>query len=43
LSHFKGTSIFAEKFAKNTQMSSCMKICPLEAELFHADRRAWRS
>jgi len=27
------------EFSKNTQISSFMQICPVGAELFHADRR----
>jgi hypothetical protein len=37
-SGIKVTRIFLTYFRKN-QISNFMKICPLEAELFHADRR----
>jgi hypothetical protein len=30
---------FLNRFLKNTQISNLMKICPVGAELFHADRR----
>jgi hypothetical protein len=30
---------FLDRFAKNTQISNFMKILPVVAELFHADRR----
>jgi len=29
---------FFDKFSNNTEMSNRMKICPVGAELFHADR-----
>ena len=32
--------LFLDKFSKNTQISNFMKISPVGAELFHADRRA---
>jgi hypothetical protein len=28
-----------DSFSKNTEISNFMKICPVGAELFHADRR----
>jgi hypothetical protein len=28
-----------DRFSKNNQIWNCMKTCPLEAKLFHADRR----
>jgi len=31
--------IFHDRFSKNTQISNFVKILPLGAELFHADRR----
>jgi len=31
--------MFSIDFRKNAQISNLMKIRPLEAELFHADRR----
>jgi len=34
---------FIDGFSKNIQMSNFMKICPVGVELFHADRRTWRS
>jgi len=30
---------FLNSFSKNTQISNFIKICPVGAELFHADRR----
>jgi len=30
---------FLDRFSKNIHTSDLMKICPLGAELFHADRR----
>ena len=29
-------------FEKNSQKPTFMEICPVEDELFHADRRTWR-
>jgi hypothetical protein len=37
---FNETSFFLGKFYKNIQILSSMKICPVEAELFHFDGRA---
>jgi hypothetical protein len=37
LSDFIKTSIFVDKFWKNTLISNFMEIRPLVAELFHAD------
>jgi hypothetical protein len=39
LSDFNETSIFFDRVSKNNQISNFMKIHPVEAELFHADRR----
>jgi hypothetical protein len=39
LSDFNETEIFLDLFSKNTEISNFMKICPVGAELFHAD--AW--
>ena len=42
---FKGLNlIFLNPFFFNTQISKLMKICPVRAEFFHADRRVdgWR-
>jgi hypothetical protein len=33
---------FANRLLKNTQISNCMKICPVGAELFCAGRKAGR-
>jgi len=33
---------FLDKFTKNTQISNSIKICPVEAEFFHADRQTDR-
>jgi len=30
---------FLDRFSKNNQIWNYIKICPVEAELFHADRR----
>ena len=38
-SDFNENWIFFESFSKNPQISNVMKIHPVEAELFHADRR----
>ena len=35
LVRFQWTWIFLEKFSKNPQISNCMKILPVEAELYH--------
>jgi hypothetical protein len=34
--------MFLDRFSKNTQISNFTKVCPVEAELFHADRRTDR-
>ena len=39
LSCFNTTWIFSTNFRNNTQISNFMKIRPVRAELFHADRR----
>ena len=36
LSNFKKIRNFLDRFSKNTQISNFMKICRVEAELFHA-------
>ena len=33
-------SNFLDRFSKSTQISNFTEICPVLAELFHADRRA---
>jgi hypothetical protein len=38
LVRFQSNEDFVVKFSKNTQISDFMKIRPVEAELFHADR-----
>jgi hypothetical protein len=43
LSDFSQTWIFFDSFSKNPQISNLMKMRPLGAELFHADRLTWRS
>jgi hypothetical protein len=40
LSDFNKTLILQNDFRRNTQISNFTKICPVEAELFHADGRA---
>jgi len=42
LSDFNETWIFSTDFSKKFQISNFMKILPVGAELFHADRRADR-
>jgi len=32
-----------QHFVKNSQISNFLEIRPVGAELFHADRRIWRS
>jgi len=39
LVRFKWNLNFLDRFSKNPQMSNFLKICPVGAELFHADRR----
>jgi len=39
LSDFKENPNFPTRFSKNPQISNFMKICPLGAVLFHADRQ----
>jgi len=39
LSGLNETSIFLERFSKNSQISNFMKIRPVGGELFHADGR----
>jgi hypothetical protein len=39
LSDFKDKRIFLDRFLKSTHISNFMKICPMEAELFHMDGR----
>jgi len=39
LSKFNENSDFLDRFFKNTQISSFMKICPVGADLFHAFKR----
>ena len=39
LSDFNETWIFLTIFLKNPQTSNFMKICPVGADLFHADRQ----
>ena len=39
LSDFNDTSIFSTDFSKKSQISNFIKIRPVGAELFHADRR----
>jgi len=47
LSYFNNNLIFSSDFRKNTQISNFVNICPVRAELFHADghtdRQTWRS
>jgi len=42
LSDMNEPGIFSTDFSKNTQISNAMKICPVGAELFHADGRTNR-
>jgi hypothetical protein len=37
LSDFTETWIFSTEFSKKSQISNLIKICPVGAELFHAD------
>ena len=39
LSNFNETLFFPDRFSKNDQISNLMKIRPVGAELFHADRQ----
>ena len=39
LSDFKEIRTSFNRFSKDTQMSTCMKIHPVEAEMIHSDRR----
>jgi hypothetical protein len=40
LSSFIENLNFLDRYSKNTQISNLIKIIPVGAELFHADRRA---
>jgi hypothetical protein len=42
LSDFNETSDFLDRFSKNAQISHLMKIRPVGAVLFHADRQTYR-
>jgi hypothetical protein len=42
LQDFNETWIFVNRSSKNTRISKSMKILPVGAELFHADRTKWR-
>ena len=42
LSDLKQTSIFCTEFGKNSQISNCMKMCPVEVEMLHADGKTDR-
>jgi len=37
LARLKGNFNFLHTFWKHTQISNCMKICPVEAKLFYVD------
>ena len=39
LAFFKSSLNFLVRFSKNTHISNFMKVRPVEAELFHADRQ----
>ena len=39
LSYFNETCNFLDRVSKKAQLSSLIKICLVEAEFFHADRR----
>jgi len=39
LSDYNETLIFSTNFLKNTEISNLMKIRPVRAEMFHADRQ----
>ena len=41
LSDFNETLAFSTDFSKNIQIQNFMKILPVGAELFHADRRTY--
>jgi hypothetical protein len=43
LVRFQWNLNFRKRFSKNTQISNLMKIRPVGAELFHAERQTWRS
>jgi len=37
LSNFNETWFFSDRLSRNTQISNCMQIRPVGAELYHAD------
>jgi len=43
LSDYNETLIFSTNFLKNTEISNLMKIRPVRAEMFHADRQTDRN